>query len=69
MFSESYLTCNLDHGADFCDRHNLKFRIYQTKNAIFELFGWGIFENDAALQKTNKDRTNTLLPPSFRQVL
>jgi hypothetical protein len=29
---------------------------------------WGIFENDAAPQKTNKNRTNTVLPPSFRQV-
>jgi hypothetical protein len=25
---------------------------------------WGIYENDDALQKTNKDRTNDLLPPS-----
>ena len=45
---------------------NLEF--IRPKNAIFKLFGWGIFENDAAPQKTNKDRTNTLLPPSFRQV-
>jgi hypothetical protein len=29
---------------------------------------WGIYENDNALQKTNKDRANNLLPPSFRQV-
>jgi hypothetical protein len=39
------------------------------KNAIFDSRLWGIFKNDAAPQKTNKDRTNTILPPSFRQVL
>jgi hypothetical protein len=69
MFSESYLTCNLDHGADFCDIHKLKFRIYQTKKCNFQIVCLGDFRERCRTAKDeqgqNKHPSSAKFPPSF----
>jgi hypothetical protein len=65
--------CVIDRRVKYAGHRCLIYSAKETKNMCakmqnFRAPSWGIFENDDAPQKTNKDRTNTLLPPSFRQV-
>jgi hypothetical protein len=59
LIEKTHVSAEMNRKQDFLD----------PKNAILNSRFWGIFKNDDAPQKTNKNRTNTILPPSFRQVL